>query len=86
MTRLGPEYRGQLPPGAAERNERALANCRNAARLGLLRGVEIVPSEGCSVSWVQRGSLYPVATVPSLPLAGCGRSPCCACSYAPLLK
>lgn len=86
MARLGPEYAGKLPPGAAEELERSLNDYRNAAKDGVLKGVRILPGPGCAVSEAQEGVIYDIDRVPALPLAGCSRSPCCACCYSPVVE
>lgn len=85
MVRLGPEYRGKLPPGAAEQNRQALASYRKAASMGVLTGVQILEG-GCAASKSQTGAVYAINNVPSLPLVGCDRSPCCACCYSSVVK
>lgn len=77
---------GKLPPGAAEDLAEALRSYREAAKDGILKGVEILPGPGCAVAEAQAGTVYPVDQVPSLPLPGCERSPCCACDYSPVTK
>ena len=86
MTKLGPEYRGKLPPGAAAQNRQALASYRKAAHMGVLKGVEILPGGGCPVSDAQKGTVYSISAIPTLPLSGCNRSPYCACCYSPIVK
>jgi len=86
MARLGPEYVGKLPPGAAEQFAESLAQYRRAAKEGILRGVQVLPGPGCAVSESQAGTVYPVDKVPPLPFKGCTRSPCCACDYSPVVR
>jgi hypothetical protein len=83
MPFLGPEYRGKLPPGRAGPNRRALESYRNAVKLGVLKGVEILPGPGCPVSEAQMDVVYTIESVPALPLTGCNRSPCYGCCYSP---
>jgi hypothetical protein len=86
VTRLGPEYRGKLPPGAEDQLKRELEDLREVQQLGLLKGVKILSGPGCAVSEAQEGKIYPLDKVPSLPLPGCDRLPCCACCYVAALK
>lgn len=85
MPRLGPEFIGKLPPGAAEDLADALEQYRESAREGIVKGVQILPGPGCAVAEAQAGQVYPVDQVPSLPLPGCRRAPCCACDYCPVM-
>jgi hypothetical protein len=82
MSRLGPEYRGKLPPGRKEQLARSLKSYRRAQATGALKGLQILAGPGCAVSESQQGKIYDLATVPSLPLPGCDRSPCCGCCYS----
>jgi hypothetical protein len=60
---------------------RALRALRNAHRLGLLRGVRILPGPNpCAGVVGQFGSEYPGNTVPRLPLPRCRRNRC-ECKY-----
>ena len=86
MARLGPEFVGKLPPGAAEDLARSLAEYRKSAKEGILNGVRILSGPGCPVSEGQEGTIYRVGEVPALPLKGCKRSPCCACDYSPVVN
>jgi hypothetical protein len=79
-------YRAKLPPGAAADLRRELNACRKSAKLGVLAGVQILASPGCPVSEAQAGQIYPIDHVPSLPLPGCEREPCCACCYQGVAK
>lgn len=87
MAKIDPKYRGALLPGAAEQHQRALADMRKAARLGASLRVQILgPGKGqCPVADAQRDVTYPLDKVPSLPLIGCYRAPCCACCYSPVV-
>ena len=85
MTKLGPEHVGKLPPGAAEDLAESLRNYREASKEGIVKGVEILPGPGCAMAEAQAGTVYPVDRVPSLPLHGCTRSPCCGCDYSPVM-
>ena len=82
MSKLSPEYIGRLPPGAAEELQKSLREYRQLARDGIVKGVEILHGPGCAVAEAQAGTIYPVDRVPSLPLPGCNRSPCCGCCYS----
>ena len=63
---------------------RALRALRNAHRLGLLRGVRILPGRGaCEAVLAQFGREYPANTVPHLPLPQCTRDRC-ECKYVPI--
>lgn len=86
MAKLGPEYIGKLPPGAAEDLAQSLRDYRTAAKQGILKGVQILSGPGCAVSEAQEGIVYHVDQVPALPFEGCKRSPCCACCYSPVVK
>lgn len=86
MTKLGPEYKGKLPPGAAIQLRKSLASYRKAASMGVRVSVAILPPSDCSVSEAQRGTLYSLDGVPKLPFPGCTRSPCCGCCYSPVTK
>jgi hypothetical protein len=60
---------------------RSLRAFRNAHRLGLLRGVRILPGPNpCAGVVGQFGSEYPGNTVPRLPLLRCRRNRC-ECKY-----
>lgn len=85
MSHIGPEFVGKLPPGAAEDLARSLADYRQMAKEGAIKGVKILSGPGCPVSEAQEGTVYLVDRVPTLPLVGCKRSPCCACCYSPVL-
>lgn len=78
--------RGKLPPGAREQLQRTLRDLKQAAKSGVLAGVEILPGPGCAVSEAQQGNIYPIDKVPMLPLPGCDREPCCACDYVGATK
>lgn len=85
MAKLGPEYVGKLPPGAAEDLKAELEQCREMVKLGIAKGVEILPGPGCAVAEHQAGNVYLVGQVPSLPFPGCDRSPCCGCCFNAVL-
>ena len=82
MPKLGPEYIGKLPPGAAEDLKQSLREFRKLAKEGIVKGVEILPGPGCAVAEAQEGTTYRVDQVPALPLPGCKRAPCCGCCYS----
>lgn len=86
MAKLGPSYVGKLPPGAADDLAESLRGYKEAARQGIVKGVEILPCSGCAIADAQAGTVYPVDRVPTLPLHGCTRSPCCGCDYSPVLN
>ena len=89
MTKLGPEFRGKLPPGGAEQLKRSLKSYREAWKLGALAGVQILPPGPpwlCPVANAQAEAVYPIDAVPRLPFKGCERAPCCACCYGPVVK
>jgi hypothetical protein len=85
MSKLRPEHVGKLPPGEAADLKRDLREYRKAAREGLVAGLRILSTCGCTVSEAQEGIVYRLDQVPPLPLAGCTRSPCCCCDYAAVL-
>jgi hypothetical protein len=82
MTRLGPECRGKLPPGAQEMMDRALESWRAS---GLPLHVEVLPCEDCVPSLALKGKSYALSNVPPLPALGCNRSPCCGCCYTAIV-
>ena len=70
----------KTPKGIA----RSLRAFRNAHRLGLARGVRILPGrESCQEVLKQFGSEYPADDVPHLPLAECSLAEC-QCRYLPV--
>ena len=63
---------------------RALRALRNAHKLGLLRGVRILPGpKPCEAVVAQFGTEYPGNKVPRLPLRRCTRNRC-DCKYVPI--
>ena len=63
---------------------RALRTLKNAQRLGLLRGVRVLPGRNaCEAAIAQFGVEYSGNTVPHLPLAQCTRDRC-ECEYVPI--
>ena len=65
-------------PSQVARSLRAL---KNAQRLGLLRGVRVLPGRNaCDAALAQFGVNYSGNTVPHLPLAQCTRDHC-ECKY-----
>lgn len=63
---------------------RSLRAFRNAHKLGLLRGVRIVPGpDACEAAQSQAGTEHAGNIVPRLPLAGCMRNHC-QCKYVPV--
>jgi hypothetical protein len=85
MSRLGPEHRGKLPPGREEQLARSLKSYCQAQASSALKGLQILAGPGCAVSELQQGKIYTLAAVPSLPLPGCDRLPCCGCCYSPVV-
>ena len=85
MTSLGKEFIGKLPPGADNDLQATMEDCKQLAKDGLIRGVQILPSSGCPISESQADRIYSVGKVPSLPLPGCTRAPCCGCDYKAVL-
>jgi hypothetical protein len=75
--RLGPEFRGKLPPGAREDIDRSLRGWRES---GLVSGVEILAGD-CPVADALAGFVFPIGNPPTLPIAGCELSPCCGCTF-----
>jgi hypothetical protein len=68
-------------PSQVARSLRAL---KNAQRLGLLRGVRVLPGrDACEAALAQFGVEYSGNTVPHLPLAQCTRDHC-ECKYVPI--
>jgi hypothetical protein len=63
---------------------RALRALRNAHRLGLLRGVRVLPGrDACEAVLAQFGSEYPGNALPDLPLSQCTCDHC-ECKYVPV--
>ena len=63
---------------------RALRALRNSQRLGLLRGVRILPGrEACASVLAQFGVEYSGNSVPYLPLGQCTHDRC-ECEYVPI--
>lgn len=85
MARLGSEYIGKLPPGAVDDLRKSLREYRQLAKQGIVKGVQILPGPGCVVSEAQNGVTYQVDRVPTVPLEGCKRSPCCGCCYSAVM-
>lgn len=81
MSSLYSKFRGKLPPGAAAQLQQVIRDARKLAKTGELAGIEILGCDECPVSKAQAGKIYSVDLVPSLPLPGCERSPCCGCCY-----
>lgn len=76
-------------PGVADVHAKTLAGYRDAAEDGVIVGIEIL-SPGmpwpCPIAEAQVGTVYPLNKVPSLPMQGCERAPCCACCYSPVVR
>jgi hypothetical protein len=63
---------------------RMLSALKDAQRLGLLRGVFILPGrDACAAAVEQFSAIYTGETVPSLPLAQCTCDRC-ECNYLPI--
>jgi hypothetical protein len=63
---------------------RALRALKNAHRLGLLRGVFVLPGpHACKAAIEQFSAVYPGDKLPDLPLAKCDRERC-ECRYHPI--
>lgn len=74
---------GQLPPGGREQLEAAL---KNYGDKGLVWGVTVdCGPDGCNGAMAIDGQAFPLNAPPSLPRPGCNRSPCCSCTYLPVL-
>lgn len=86
MARRSSKLRGSLPRGNVSAHSRFLTAVRKAAKLGLVAGVEVLGCDDCDVSLKHKGVVYPIDHVPALPIAGCVRSPCCACYYTAAIK
>lgn len=82
VSRLDPEYIGNLPPGGDEELKRSLREYCQLAKDEIVRGVKILSGPGCAVAKAQEGTVYPVDRVPDLPLPDCNRAPCCGCCYS----
>ena len=84
MSRLGPEWRGKLPPGAQEMMDRNLDSYREAEKSGLKIILQVLPPGPpwpCPIADKQADQRYTLDTYPHLPFEGCERSPCCGCCY-----
>lgn len=81
MPTLGLEFVGKLPLGRREVHSQTLAEYQKLYESGIVAGVEISGCDDCSASMAFAGRTFPPLAVPSLPLTGCTRSPCCACVY-----
>lgn len=78
------DYRGKLRPGADASFARSIRSYREADRLGVLKGVELIGCPDCPISAAHAG-IYTIDNLPALPLPGCNRSPCCGCDYSPVV-
>ena len=67
-------------------NRENLARYKKSEARGIILGVEILSGDECSVASAHKGKVYPTAQALELPLAGCTREPCCACTYIVRLK
>lgn len=74
---------GQLPPGAAEQLAKSIDSWRKS---GQVSGLEVLPPPDCEVAKAFVGKAFPLDHPPLLPVAGCTRSPCCACLYLPVIS
>ena len=73
-----------LMPKSPSQIARSLRALRNADRLGLVRGVRILPGpNACEAVVKQFASEYPANAMPSLPLPQC-TSDRCQCKYVPV--
>lgn len=86
MAKIDPKYRGQLLPGAAKVHADTLARYREPISREVLKGIKILDSPDCPISKAQAHKVYPIDSVPSLPLTGCVRAPCCACCYSGVVE
>ena len=77
-------YEGKLPPGAAEQLARSLDSWRQSKAMGLNVRVGICSGPGCQLAEALDGQSWALDDVPSLPIPGCIRSPCCGCCYTPV--
>jgi hypothetical protein len=80
--RLGTEFVGKLPPDAQAMLDHTLESWRQSA---LVTGVEVLAAPDCEVAAKFAGMIFPLSSPPQFPLAGCDRSPCCACCYSSVL-
>jgi hypothetical protein len=85
MADIDPKYIGKLTPEGAYMLERSLREYQDAARRGIVTGIRILSGPGCAVAEAQEGVIYHPHSVPTLPLPGCARAPCCACCYNPVV-
>jgi len=87
MARLGPEWRGRVPPELAEGHKRQLEEIAKIPKLGIgVQGARIFGCPDCQISLEHQDIVFPLGSVPALPLPGCDRSPCCGCCYGPVLE
>src|SRR5262249_6507432 len=79
----GERYRGRLMPGRTALLINQLNSFRQSEREDLEIGVRILtPGPGeCPPGEALATTIFPLNRVPSLPLPGCDRSPCCGCAY-----
>ena len=71
-------------PKSPSQIARSLRALRNADRLGLVRGVRVLPGpNACEAVLKQFASEYPANAAPSLPLPQC-TSDHCQCKYVPV--
>ena len=77
-------YRLHLMRKSPSQIARSLRALRNADRLGLVRGVRIVPGPNpCDMVLKQFANEYPADTLPPLPLSQCTHDRC-QCKYVPV--
>ena len=63
-----------------------LARLKKSEADGIITGVEILCGDECPVGSSHKGKVYSTAETPELPLIGCTREPCCACTYIARVK
>jgi hypothetical protein len=67
-------------------NRENLARFKESESKGIILGVEILCCDDCPVGSAHKGKIYPTTQTPELPLVGCTREPCCACTYIARVK
>ena len=67
-------------------NRENLARYKDSEARDIILGVEILSCDECPVAAAHKGKVYPTAKTPELPLVGCTRAPCCACTYIARVK
>ena len=63
-------------------NQLTLDDCMVALKKGVNIKVQILGVPDCPLSLTKKDKSYALDKVPSIPLIGCERSPCCGCCYS----